>query len=53
MIVQDIADIIGSILVIAIAAKILGNIGGVNKTAADINTVGSMFTGALKTIQGG
>lgn len=47
--VRDWADIIGAILTIALVASILED----SKVTSAINTVGSLFSGALKTVKGG
>jgi len=47
--VNDIFDVIGGILAIALAAVILTK----NGTAGDINAAGGAFTGALKTAEAG
>ena len=47
--VNDIWDIFGGILVLALIATILTK----PNTAADVNAAGGQFTGALKTAEAG
>ena len=47
--IHDIADILGTILVIALVSVILTK----KNTAADINAAGGQFTGALKQAEAG
>jgi hypothetical protein len=47
--VNDIFDIFGGILLIALVAVILTK----KNTAADVNAAGGQFTGALKTAEAG
>ena len=47
--VNDIWDIFGGILVLALVATILTK----KNTAADVNAAGNAFTGAIKTAEAG
>lgn len=47
--VNDVFDIFGGILLIALVAVILTK----KNTAADVNAAGKQFTGALKTAEAG
>lgn len=47
--VNDVFDIFGGILVLALVATILTK----PNTAADVNAAGTQFTGALKTAEAG
>lgn len=47
--VNDIFDIFGGILVLALVATILTK----NNTASDVNAAGGQFTGAIKAAEAG